>query len=155
MSSSARCPACGRAFPVVDPGVAATCPGCGASVVVRASEGAAPPGAGAPRLRRRCRACGERYPADLHVCPACGLSAAAARAQQQDEEEADRQGIGFGLQKKGFGGGLAMVGIGGAWLFIGLQADRLYYYPIGLIVVGLIVVVQALLSGSPRGRRRG
>ena len=46
------------------------------------------------------------------------------------------------LFKSGIWGGVAMLVGGVAWIVIGLAVDRIFFYPIFLIIAGIVVVVR-------------
>jgi hypothetical protein len=63
----------------------------------------------------------------------------------------------FAIEKKGIekgvAGGLLMMVIAAVWFFLGLEADRIFFYPPILFIVGLYAFVKGLLTGNLTGRK--
>jgi hypothetical protein len=53
---------------------------------------------------------------------------------------------GFGTINAGVGGGIVMIVIGVVWLGIGLMAGWIFFYPVVLIVLGIIAVIRGATS---------
>jgi len=83
---------------------------------------------------------------------------ASARWKRAAEQESD----GFGPERaaldKGIAGGLLLIVIAVVWFFVGLAANRIFYYPPILALIGVYGVVKGIaqgnVAGKPRTRRR-
>lgn len=89
------------------------------------------------------------------VCPDYLLNPIAAKRAERVENQKDNlpsidegsRGM-FGTEKKllnsGIGGGILMIVGGTVWIILGLMADHIFFYPIFLIIGGIIVLVKGL-----------
>ncbi|HMJ69103.1 MAG TPA: hypothetical protein VK508_09410 [Cyclobacteriaceae bacterium] len=70
------------------------------------------------------------------------------------EEEATTSGV-FSMEqkgiKKGVLGGIAMIAIALVWFFVGLAADRIFFYPPVLFVIGIYALIKGLADGNVAG----
>jgi ribosomal protein S27E len=93
------------------------------------------------------------------TAPAAGLTLVTrvvrpARRDDEDEQERDksRHGSWSGTEKwvlsGGVIGGLLAMLVAVVWFVRGLMADRVFFYPPILFVVGLVGVAKGLMSGS-------
>lgn len=61
----------------------------------------------------------------------------------------------FGAEKRGIDkgvlGGLVMMGIAAAWFFLGLKANRIFFYPPVLFLMGLYAFFKGLMTGNMSG----
>ena len=53
----------------------------------------------------------------------------------------------FGNANAGVLAGIAMMAIAATWFFLGLSANRIFFYPPVLFVIGLVAVGKGLLGG--------
>jgi hypothetical protein len=54
----------------------------------------------------------------------------------------------FGSINSGVVGGLLMIIIAVVWFVLGLMADRIFFYPPILLVIGLIAIIKGLFGGD-------
>lgn len=77
------------------------------------------------------------------------------RLNEAVEEEGDSNGF-FAYEKKGMKkgvlGGVAMIVIAIVWFVLGLAADRIFYYPPILLIIGIVGVVKGLAEGNYSGK---
>lgn len=74
------------------------------------------------------------------------------RRRRKRVEKKPEHGGWFGLEKRVLGGGviggvIAML-VAVAWFVLGLMADRIFFYPPILFVVGLVAFIRGLVSGG-------
>lgn len=78
------------------------------------------------------------------------------RQKQALTEEDGNDGF-FGPEKRGMKkgvlGGVIMLAIAAAWFFIGLAADRIFYYPPVLAIIGIISIFKGLAEGNMTGEK--
>jgi hypothetical protein len=72
-------------------------------------------------------------------------SSLSERARRQST--ADSGGEGFGTINAGVVGGIFMMIVAVIWLGLGLMADRLFFYPPVLFVLGFIAMIKGLVGG--------
>jgi hypothetical protein len=81
----------------------------------------------------------------------------AARIKQHEKEDVESRGP-FALEKKMFSGGIfggiLMIAGGLAWLIGGLAADIIFYYPIFLIIAGIVVLIKGLAQKAQEIQKR-
>lgn len=74
---------------------------------------------------------------------------------QRQQEDADR-GF-FGPEKKGIQkgvlGGVLMVVIAVAWFLLGLAANRIFFYPPVLLVIGIFAIIKGAATGNLAGEK--
>jgi len=77
------------------------------------------------------------------------------RLNEAVEEEGDSNGF-FAYEKKGMKkgvlGGVAMIVIAIVWFVLGLAADRIFYYPPILLIIGIVGDVKGLAEGNYSGK---
>lgn len=79
--------------------------------------------------------------------------------QLKRKEEASGQEYegAFAMEKKGLDagalGGIVMMLIAAVWFFVGLAADRIFFYPPILFLIGAYGVFKGLFSGNYAGKR--
>jgi hypothetical protein len=72
-----------------------------------------------------------------------------------DEETATRGGFSIEQKgvRKGMLGGIAMIAIALVWFFVGLAADRIFFYPPILFVIGVYALIKGLATGNVAGEK--
>jgi LSD1 subclass zinc finger protein len=90
----------------------------------------------------------EVRPEDTRCSCGARLTPTRMLMQQEDAKHSGR----FGLEKRILSGGvvggaIAML-IAAAWFSLGLQADRVYFYPPVLFVIGFISLIKGLLKSE-------
>lgn len=64
---------------------------------------------------------------------------------------------GFTLEKKGIRGGMmggiVMMVIAAVWFFAGLAADRIFFYPPVLFVIGVYALIKGMADGNVAGKK--
>ena len=145
------CP-CGRELVLRDElaGKLIRCPECQAELTVPAAP-SAPHHASEPVLDVLPVAVGDPFAARAEEAPA---PAPRRRLDLRDESlappkpSAAKGGTGFGGINAGVGGGLLMMVIAVVWFVLGLLADRIFFYPPILLVIGLIAFIRGLAKGG-------
>jgi hypothetical protein len=123
-----------------------------------------------------CRACINRK-FDMNVGVVCGLTNAKPNFSDWcstfviDEPEAKRlaeierqavesetSGNNSSLEGKGIKmgvlGGIIMMVVAGVWFFAGLAANRIFFYPPILFVIGIYALIKGLASGNIAGEKK-
>jgi hypothetical protein len=180
MGRDIRCPHCGETFVAVGDAAAFDCAACGKPIdaatgrpgapgprpaslaaVAAAAKGTGPSKRSAGELLRTCPACGGKLEPKERNCTACGASYRAAKAEREEQREAEASGYAVeraGIHKGVLGGVLMMVAAA-VWFVLGWTAGTIFFYPPILFVIGLYAVVKGLATGNyagkkPAGRRR-
>ncbi|HZY80158.1 MAG TPA: hypothetical protein VFE50_11590 [Cyclobacteriaceae bacterium] len=99
-------------------------------------------------------------PAFEQTCPSFSLDEPEAHRlvalEKAGEEEEDRGGSttleGKGI-KMGVLGGIIMAVIAVVWFFAGLAADRIFFYPPILFVIGVYAIIKGLANGNIAGNK--
>jgi len=86
--------------------------------------------------------------------------AEAIRLQKLNEaaqEEEVSSGF-FGAEKKGLQkgvlGGAAMIAIAITWFVLGLAANRIFFYPPILFIIGVVALIKGLIEGNYIGDKK-
>jgi hypothetical protein len=99
-------------------------------------------------------------PAFEGTCPSFSLDQPEAdrlialeKAAQEEESSSgsfapEKAGI-----KKGVIGGIIMIVIALVWFFAGLAADRIFFYPPILFVIGLYALIKGIVDGNVAGKK--
>jgi hypothetical protein len=161
--------ACGRSLRIKDEfaGRQAKCPACGVVLTVPRPEAAIedealevllaepPPDQAPPRAAVRA----EPPPPDAGPRPPAERPPRRKRLRDEPRDVpnvekksrtpavAFEQGW-FGSLNAGVAGGLLMMVIAVVWFVLGLMADRIFFYPPILLVIGLVAVVKGLFGGD-------
>jgi hypothetical protein len=72
-------------------------------------------------------------------------------AKESEEQGKSLEGRGI---KLGVLGGVIMITVAVFWLFAGLAADRIFFYPPVLLVVGIYAVIKGVLGGNIAGGKK-
>lgn len=77
--------------------------------------------------------------------------------QKEEADEAEVSGGFFGPEKKGLQkgvlGGVAMIAIAIVWFVLGLAANRIFFYPPILLIIGVVAVIKGLADGNYTGNK--
>jgi hypothetical protein len=94
------------------------------------------------------------------TCPTFNLDQPEADrliALEKAAQESDNSGGGFAPEKagvkKGVLGGVVMIVIAVVWFFAGLAADRIFFYPPILFVIGLYALIKGIADGNMAGKK--
>lgn len=94
------------------------------------------------------------------TCPTFNLDQPEADrliALEKAAQESDNNGGGFAPEKagvkKGVLGGIVMIVIALVWFFAGLAADRIFFYPPILFVIGLYALIKGIADGNIAGKK--
>jgi len=76
------------------------------------------------------------------------LEEAAAEEESSDGFfGAEKRGV-----KKGVLGGVVMIAIAIVWFVVGLAANRIFFYPPILLIIGVVAVIKGLAQGNYTGK---
>ncbi len=108
-----------------------------------------------------CPFCGKTNPSDRITC-SCGyfFDKQAYEEKQEIEDQIaveqyeNNSEFAFekNLSKTGIIGGLGIIALAIIWLVVGLAADRLFFYPIILLIVGIFALIKGVFDNA--GRRK-
>jgi len=158
MGKDIRCPHCNETFFAGGAEPPGECPACGKGLALAAPAPAFKPavkpakGAAMPTANKTCPSCSTPYPVSERKCPACGVSYRVAKGAQEEETGSfapEKAGV-----KKGVLGGVIMIAIAAIWFFAGLAADRIFFYPPVLAVIGIYSVIKGLATGNLAGEKK-
>lgn len=151
------CPTCtGQFRPQIDAQLPGTCPHCHARLRPAGDTASSPPSKAVPELTRACRTCGERFSAKEKECPACGQLTRAAH----EARERAVSGPTFGFEPEnwmagaGIWIGITVIGVAAVWFVGGLREGIVFFYPPCLAVVGVVAIVNGVVSRREQRRRR-
>lgn len=77
-----------------------------------------------------------------------GVERAAAESEEGGTFAPEKKGI-----KAGVLGGVVMMVIAAVWFFAGLAADRIFFYPPVLFVIGVYALIKGISDGNVAGKR--
>jgi hypothetical protein len=81
-----------------------------------------------------------------------------AEVERNARESEETGNGGSSLESKGIKmgvlGGVIMITISVFWFFAGLAADRIFFYPPILLVIGIYAVIKGVLGGNIAGRKK-
>lgn len=98
-------------------------------------------------------------PAFEQTCPTFSLDQPEAQRLIALEKAGQEEEVGSGNSLEGRGiragalGGIVMIIIAIVWFFAGLAADRIFFYPPILLVIGIYALIKGLADGNIAGKK--
>lgn len=86
------------------------------------------------------------------VCGECGISYQAAIHERNSENATFNPGQ--IAMNGGVVGGVVLLAIAALWLYLGWQEGFIFWYPLGLAVLGLLALVQGLFDWNWKAEQR-